>query len=66
MITFNNLMKREKNFALVGRNGINEQKFQKTHLNSTEGRTFKQASFFKMECVAPSPPHVIRKGPEDL
>lgn len=46
MITFNNLAKRE-NFALVGRNGIKEQKFQKTHVNSTAGRTFQQASFFK-------------------
>lgn len=57
---------REKNFSLVGRNGINKQKFQKTHLNSTEGRTFKQASLFKTEWVAPSPLHVIRKGPEDI
>ena len=60
MITFNNLTKRE-NFALVGRNGIKEQKFQKTHLNSKG-----QASLFKMEWVALSSLHVIRKEPEDL
>lgn len=41
MIKFNLSVRRE-NFALVGRNGINEQKFLKTHLNSREGRNFKQ------------------------
>lgn len=49
---------------MMGRNGISEWEFQKTRLNSSEVRTFKQASSFKVEQAGSSFLLVTRTGPE--